>query len=105
MMREFGAIVAEIEGMRAFSLRIDSLSQSGKDPGALPSVNKLWWPQTHQRLFDFALRAASELGLDASDWYRGWLDARPESIYGGSAQIQRNILSERALGLPRGGSS
>jgi alkylation response protein AidB-like acyl-CoA dehydrogenase len=44
---------------------------------------------------------SSALADDPDYWYLAWLDARPESIYGGSAQIQRNILSERHLGMPR----
>ncbi len=41
-------------------------------------------------------------GTDPDAWYDRWLEARAESIYGGTAQIQRDILAERHLGLPRG---
>lgn len=102
LAREFGSLVAEIDGMGALSMRVDSLTQAGKDVGVLPSVNKLWWPRAHQRVMDFALRAAAEVRTDLSRWYFGWLESRAESIYGGSAQVQRNIMSERGLGMPRG---
>jgi alkylation response protein AidB-like acyl-CoA dehydrogenase len=42
------------------------------------------------------------LGLDAGRWVRDHYYSRAASIYGGTAQIQRNIVAERLLGLPRG---
>jgi alkylation response protein AidB-like acyl-CoA dehydrogenase len=100
--RDLGRVAAGIEGMGCLSLRIDSLRQSGKEAGSLPSVNKLWWPRAHQELHELGLRASAEFRLDPAIWYRGWLESRAESIYGGTAQVQRNILAERFLGLPRG---
>lgn len=100
-VRDFGRVLADIEGMGTLSLRVDSLRAAGVDGAGLPSVNKLWWPLAHQRFCDFALRACTELRLDPARWYRTWLDSRAESIYGGSAQVQRNIISERHLGMPR----
>jgi alkylation response protein AidB-like acyl-CoA dehydrogenase len=96
-----GRCVAEIEGMAALAMRAESLHQAGQPPAALPSVNKLWWPLAHQRLVEFAWKTANALRLDDGTWYRAWLAARAESIYGGSRQIQRNILAERFLGLPK----
>jgi len=100
-LHHLGRLVADIEGMSALARRTESLYAAGKDPGALPSVNKLWWPAAHQRLAEAGLFLASSSGADSAYWYRQWLAARPESIYGGAAQIQRNIIAERFLGLPR----
>jgi alkylation response protein AidB-like acyl-CoA dehydrogenase len=100
-LRDLGRLVAEIEGMGALARRVESLHAAGADPGALPSVNKLWWPAAHQRLVEAGLLRATAAGVDPSYWYRQWLAARPESIYGGAAQIQRNIIAERFLGMPR----
>jgi alkylation response protein AidB-like acyl-CoA dehydrogenase len=102
-LSQLGRAVADIEGVGSVSLRVDSLRAAGRDASALAPVNKLWWPAAHQRLMELALRAATACRVEADRWYSGWLESRPESIYGGSAQIQRNILSERHLGLPRGG--
>jgi alkylation response protein AidB-like acyl-CoA dehydrogenase len=102
-LAQLGRSVAEIEGVGSLSLRVDSLRAAGADTGALASVNKLWWPAVHQRFLDLALRAATAGRSEPDRWYARWLESRPESIYGGSAQIQRNILSERHLGMPRGG--
>jgi alkylation response protein AidB-like acyl-CoA dehydrogenase len=98
---ELGKVSALLDGIQAISLRVDSMRAAGRDPGMLASVNKLWWPVAHQRLTELGLRMSSALGENPDYWYLAWLDARPESIYGGSAQIQRNILSERHLGMPR----
>jgi alkylation response protein AidB-like acyl-CoA dehydrogenase len=99
--RDLGRAISDIEGMGSLALRVDSLRTAGKDDRGLPSVNKLWWPAAHQRLVDLALRLSTDHGLDPGPSYRTWLDARAESIYGGSAQIQRNIIAERVLGMPR----
>jgi hypothetical protein len=98
---ELGKISALLDGIEALSLRVDSMRAAGRDPGMLASINKLWWPVAHQRLTELGLRMSSGLAGDPDYWYLAWLEARPESIYGGSAQIQRNILSERHLGMPR----
>jgi alkylation response protein AidB-like acyl-CoA dehydrogenase len=98
---ELGKVSALLDGIEAISLRVDSMRAAGRDPGMLASINKLWWPVAHQRLTELGLRLSSAVGEDPGYWYRAWLDARPESIYGGSAQIQRNIISERHLGMPR----
>ncbi|HVW42483.1 MAG TPA: acyl-CoA dehydrogenase family protein [Amycolatopsis sp.] len=99
--RELGRAIAEVEGMAALGRRVESLREAGGDLGALPQVNKLWWPVAHQRLTELGWKVSTARRTDPSDWYFDWLAARPESIYGGSAQIQRNIISERFLGLPR----
>ena len=85
--------------MGAIARRIESLRAAHSDVGDLPSVNKLWWPAVHQRLAEEGLAHAGV--ADSHTWYERWLSARPESIYGGTAQIQRNIIAERFLGLPR----
>jgi alkylation response protein AidB-like acyl-CoA dehydrogenase len=79
-------------------------------PGA--SIAKLYWGSWHRRLGELAL---SVLGPSAtvladegdgeyqlSDLQRSFLFSRAETIYGGSNQIQRNIIGERVLGLPPG---
>ncbi|MFJ9410422.1 acyl-CoA dehydrogenase family protein [Streptomyces sp. NPDC101393] len=101
---------AELKVMRWNALR--TLGAAG-DAGS-PSVAKLLWGGWHRRLGELAMRvrgAAAALG--PSDWSAGapyeldalqrlFLFSRADTIYGGSDEIQRNIIAERVLGLPRG---
>lgn len=102
---------AELRTMRWNALR--TLGAAG-DAGA-PSVAKLLWGGWHRRLGELAVEvrgaAASagppawaprlpyELGLDEAQ--RLFLFTRADTIYGGSDEIQRNIIAERVLGLPK----
>ena len=98
---ELGALYADLTGIRDLALKVVSLAAAREDIGALSSITHLWWADTHQRVVDLGFRVATDAGQDAADWYRLWLESRAETIYGGTAQIQRNIVAERSLGLPR----
>ncbi len=73
---------------------------AGKAPGAEGSVIKLAWSQGEQAL---AVTALDVLGLAALDgtWGTGLLSSRSLSIAGGTTEVNKNIVSERVLGLPR----
>lgn len=73
---------------------------SGRPPGAEGSVIKLAWSRSDQALCDTAVDV---LGLDAlSDgWGRALLASRSLSIAGGTTEVNKNIVAERVLGLPR----
>jgi alkylation response protein AidB-like acyl-CoA dehydrogenase len=95
-------------------MRFNALRTLGgaQDPGA-PSVAKLLWGRWHQRLGELALQARGALAAAGpGDWtpdrtyeldaaQRLFLFSRADTIYGGSDEIQRNIIAERVLGLPR----
>jgi alkylation response protein AidB-like acyl-CoA dehydrogenase len=98
---ELGELYADLAGIRDLGLKVVSIAAAGEDLGGLTSVTHIWWAATHQRVVDFGYRVSSELGTDEGDWFRLWLESRAETIYGGTAQIQRNIIAERTLGLPR----
>ncbi|MEU8957419.1 acyl-CoA dehydrogenase family protein [Streptomyces sp. NPDC048518] len=85
---------------------------AGADVGA-PSVAKLLWGRWHQRLGELgmAVRGASA-AVGPGDWgaaspyeldalQRLFLFSRADTLYGGSDEVQRNIIAERVLGLPR----
>ncbi|MEV7949367.1 acyl-CoA dehydrogenase family protein [Streptomyces rubiginosohelvolus] len=100
---------AELDTMRRHALR--TLGTTG-DPGA-PSVAKLLWGGWHQRLGELAVEVAGEAGAvgpapwtadrpyELDDAQHLFLFSRADTIYGGSDEIQRNIIAERVLGLPR----
>jgi alkylation response protein AidB-like acyl-CoA dehydrogenase len=81
---------------------------AGATPGTEASVAKLLWAPWHQRLGELAVDVAGPdatqagAGYDLSDGQRLFLFTRADTIYGGSNEIQRNIIAERGLGLPRG---
>ncbi|MFD9412388.1 acyl-CoA dehydrogenase family protein [Streptomyces sp. NPDC059989] len=102
---------AELRTMRWNALR----TLGSTDDAGAPSVAKLLWGGWHRRLGELAVEvrgaAASagprawepglpyELGLDEEQ--RLFLFTRADTIYGGSDEIQRNIIAERVLGLPK----
>jgi alkylation response protein AidB-like acyl-CoA dehydrogenase len=76
--------------------------------GAEASVMKLLWSRWHQGLGELAMEVLGASSMEArgapydlDDWQRLFLFSRADTIYGGSDEIQRNIIAERALGLPR----
>ena len=76
-------------------------------PGAgEASVAKLLWAHWHRDLGELAMDVRGAPGMitppdDFDEWQRLYLFSRADTIYGGSDEIQRNIIAERVLGLPR----
>jgi alkylation response protein AidB-like acyl-CoA dehydrogenase len=98
---ELGRVYADITGIRDISYRVVSDASAGRQDPNSTGIAKLWWSEAHQRLADLGLRVAGAIGRDEAYWYRLWLESRAETIYAGASEIQRNIISERLLGLPR----
>lgn len=101
----FARLKVELEVMRFQALR--GLGSSDQGGGA--SVFKLVWANWHKQLGELAmdvlgpagLTTASSTGYELDRWQRLFLFSRADTIYGGSDEVQRNILAERVLGLPR----
>jgi alkylation response protein AidB-like acyl-CoA dehydrogenase len=80
----------------------------GSEPGRESMITKIFWATWHRSLGKLAmdvLGADSEIAdgspYELSGLQRMFLFARSDTIYAGSNEIQRNIISERALGMPR----
>jgi alkylation response protein AidB-like acyl-CoA dehydrogenase len=82
----------------------------GEAIGAESSVVKLFWAGLSQRLYETAVAVLGADGLhavsadgavDDGRWVLGLLQSRANSIMGGTSEIQRTIIGERLLGLPR----
>jgi alkylation response protein AidB-like acyl-CoA dehydrogenase len=93
-------------GARAYELftacEVDGML-AGRSPGARSSLTKLHWSELDVALHETALEL---LGPDAERddaWTRGFLFSLSGPIYAGTNEIQRNIVAERVLGLPRSG--
>lgn len=92
--------------MRFSAMRMLSHGSEGLSGAAL--TYKVQWSKWHQRFTELAMDILGEAAeiSDNKDYHFGllpaaYLGARADSIYGGTNQIQRNLMAERALGLPR----
>ncbi len=104
---------AQIEAhvFRLIGLRNLTQAQHGHAPGAEASLTKLYWSEMDKRIQETAVGLQGPYGALAPEepmavedgrWQYGWMWAQAETIYAGSSEIQRNIIAERVLGLPRG---
>ncbi|WP_439590945.1 acyl-CoA dehydrogenase family protein [Microbacterium sp.] len=114
---ELGRVLVETEVYRANVHRLAGLAEQGVDLTATASINKVYWTQMQFDIFDTGLRL---LGADGAvvgdpdalpgadertrrawaDWHHRYWYARAAMIFGGTNEIQRNIISERVIGLP-----
>jgi alkylation response protein AidB-like acyl-CoA dehydrogenase len=83
----------------------------GELPGPEASTGKMMWVEGHQRLQELAmelegpyaqLMKGSRWAVENGLWQYGFLRSRANSIEGGTTEIQKNIIGERVLGLPKG---
>jgi alkylation response protein AidB-like acyl-CoA dehydrogenase len=83
----------------------------GEMPGPEASTGKMGWVETHQRLQELAMEIqgpysqlvrGSDWAVEEGLWQHAFLRSRANSIEGGTTEIQKNIIGERVLGLPKG---
>jgi alkylation response protein AidB-like acyl-CoA dehydrogenase len=101
----------ELRVLRLHNWRTLSRLGRGAEPGPESSLVKLAWTDMTQHLSDGALGVlmeAAPLWFGAAEnpgggrWQRQWLWSKAASIAGGTSEVQRTIIGERLLGLPRG---
>jgi alkylation response protein AidB-like acyl-CoA dehydrogenase len=123
LMRYYSKIqILRINGLRNLTAAISG----AKDPGvvALGATNKMFWSEMHQRAMELAVdifgaeamlidtgpaigswpgavREGRRAGYPVSPMMSAFFFSRSETIWGGTSQIQRNIVGERVLGLPK----
>ena len=100
----------EVATLRATAYRnITEIQRTGV-PGAEGSILKLFWSELEQRLKDTAIEILGPFGMlprgearavDAGLWVHELLWSRSATIYAGTSEVQRNIIAQRVLGLPR----
>ena len=98
-----GGLYARVEGYRAHALRTLSRLAREESLGAEASVTKVLWSELERDLFETArelLGPEGEVRLDP-EWQNRYWYARAATIYAGTSEIQRTIIGERVLGLPR----
>jgi alkylation response protein AidB-like acyl-CoA dehydrogenase len=113
---------AGVEVMRLLGGRILADVLDGRDVSAAASVSKLYWSEYHQQLTTLALDVEGRAGLvpvgkgparmmrtdepgadprSTNSWWQVLLNSRTGTIYAGTSEVQRTILAEQLLGLPR----
>ncbi|MFE7627944.1 acyl-CoA dehydrogenase [Streptomyces sp. NPDC057509] len=105
LRRRLGRLAAEFQALwRLTQWNVSEAQRSGGVPGAGGSVFKLRYSHARQELYEAAaevLGAGDALDLDR-EWVRDRLSSLSYTIAAGTSQIQRNIVAERILGLPKG---
>lgn len=95
----------ELEILRLNTNRaLTSLSKTGI-PGPEGSIQKLYWSEWNQRMQQTAQEILGPYGqlsdFDKGMWQYGYLRTRGNTIEAGTSEVQRNIIAERVLGLPK----
>lgn len=90
------------EAYRLFTFRGVSRLAAGEELGAESSLNKLYWSRLDVALHETALALLGERAERDRDWQAGYLFSLAGPIYAGTNEIQRDVVAERILGLPRG---
>ena len=101
----------ETEAFKYTGYRAITKLLRGELPGAEGSTGKIFWSEAHQRLQALAmeiegpysqLTKGSPWAIDDGIWQHTFLRSLGNTIEGGTTEIQRNIVGERVLGLPKG---
>ncbi len=107
---ELAQAFVEVRLFQLHNWRAISRTAKARIPEPVGAINKLWWSEMSKRLHDTAMSvlgpsaplwrgAAGNPGDGA--WQRSWLYYQAASIWAGTNEIQRNVVAERTLGLPR----
>jgi alkylation response protein AidB-like acyl-CoA dehydrogenase len=114
-----GRMYAELEVQRYAALRVLSALEQGGSPGPASSLTKISYSEFEKRFYETALEilgpyGQATAGLPASltfpvvgssghgdTWAYAFLWSRAGTIYSGSSEIQKNVIGERVLGLPK----
>jgi alkylation response protein AidB-like acyl-CoA dehydrogenase len=122
LRQRLAAAFARVEVMRYLGYRILTDVLDGKEVSAAASVSKLYWSEYHRQVTQLALDLEGLAGLvpagkgpsratraddpgsdpaSSNAWWQVSLNARAGTIYAGTSEVQRNIIAEQVLGLPR----
>ena len=99
----------QVELMRYSGLRLLATLAAKREPGPEASINKLFWSEYHKRFGNVAINLVGAQGMVRPEgagyrtdrWQQVFLGSRAGTIFSGTSEIQRNIIAERALGLPK----
>ena len=114
---KLGRIYADLEVQRYAGLRVLSALQKSDSPGSASSITKLSYTEFEKRYYESVLEILGPAGQlltshhewddidtasgEAGTWATAFLWSRAGTIYSGSSEIQKNVIGERVLGLPK----
>jgi alkylation response protein AidB-like acyl-CoA dehydrogenase len=104
---EAGRLIAEGHAAKLLNMRSTLLTLAGGDPMPAAAISKLLSMKTGQGYAEFGVSsfgtdgAIGDLGQLSGKWAEYLLAGRATTIYGGTSEVQLNIIAERLLGLPR----
>jgi alkylation response protein AidB-like acyl-CoA dehydrogenase len=104
---EAGRLIAEGHAAKLLNMRSTLLTLAGGDPMPAAAISKLLSMKTGQGYAEFGVSsfgtdgAIGDLGELSGKWSEYLLAGRATTIYGGTSEVQLNIIAERLLGLPR----
>lgn len=111
LRREIARLVIDSHVLKLKTFRALTNALRGGPPGPEGSATKLHWSESHQKLMVLASEVLAERALigaepdtgdrEAAGWMRDYLWTRAETILAGTSEVQRNILAEQMLQLPK----
>jgi len=111
MRQKLATLWIDTEALKYTGARAVTKLLRGELPGPEASTGKMGWVDTHQRLQELAMEIqgpyamlgrGADVAVDNGVWQYSFLRSRANSIEGGTTEIQKNIIGERVLGLPKG---
>jgi alkylation response protein AidB-like acyl-CoA dehydrogenase len=108
--QQLAQFYVDLEMMRFTAYRTFSKILQGGNPGPEGSISKLAWSELNQRMMELVmalegpasqLMRGSPYAVEGGRWQHHFLRSRANTIEAGTSEIQRNIIAERVLALPR----
>src|SRR5260370_1281009 len=108
--QQLAQLYVELRGLRCTGYRIATMLRDGTASGPVSSIVKLTWSELNQRMQNFVMEmlgpssqfvAGSRYAVENGRWQYEFLRSRANTIEAGTSEVQRGILAERVLGLPK----
>lgn len=110
LRRSLARLAVDSHVLKLKSWRSLTSALRGATPGPEGAATKLHWSEAHQRLLEVAMDVLGDRALAgprqgndlvASGWVRDYLWTRAETILAGTSEVQRNVIAEQVLGMPK----
>jgi alkylation response protein AidB-like acyl-CoA dehydrogenase len=111
MRQKIAQLWIDTECLKYTGARAITKLLKGEIPGPEASTGKMIWVETHQKLQELAMEiqgpysqfmSGADMAIEGGSWQYTFLRSRANSIEGGTTEVQKNIIGERLLGLPKG---